>query len=238
MTQILSINPHNAKAKQGLKALGPGEILSPDSEPHQNQTNSNASGFEPPQINQPVQVADTISSSPIGRLGCIGIFVGLVFMAMGALAATGGEPAGIIFSIVGIVIMAVGFLLNRKPQKAPAYIPNSKSENRNQKVKAASVQKQTPQEVDIPKPQFAFIDIKRKSKVAHGIRKFGVFIDGKKAGTIGNGAYERFQVSFGNHSVYVKVDFSKSKVVIFTLHPGETINLICASGLRPSLKRK
>jgi hypothetical protein len=69
--------------------------------------------------------------------------------------------------------------------------------------------------------------IKRAPHFEAGVRRFGVFIDDKKVGTISYGHNKVFKVPGGKHSVYIKMDWSKSEVLNFDLNPGERIHLLC-----------
>lgn len=54
-----------------------------------------------------------------------------------------------------------------------------------------------------------------------------------KAGDIENGGEARFNVEPGRHSLYVKVDFYKSKPLTLDLQSGETVEMVC--GLKEGL---
>lgn len=50
----------------------------------------------------------------------------------------------------------------------------------------------------------ATIIINRTSEYLNRLRDYGVYIDGKKVGTIANGETKEFNVSTGQHSVFMK----------------------------------
>lgn len=75
----------------------------------------------------------------------------------------------------------------------------------------------------------AAVSIKRPAKLAFATRKFSVFIDGRKVGSVKNGSVSRFEVSPGRHTLQVKVDFYRSKPCSVDLEPGQSLSLICGT---------
>ena len=75
----------------------------------------------------------------------------------------------------------------------------------------------------------AYICIKRPSKLMYALRKITVFSDDMKAGNVENGGEARFEVKPGRHSIYLSIDFYKSKPCIVDLQPGESASLTCGA---------
>jgi hypothetical protein len=61
------------------------------------------------------------------------------------------------------------------------------------------------------------------------LRKFSVFIDGKKVGDIATGAVAHFPVPPGSHRVKVRVDFCTSPEFFFEKYDGNNQRLNCGS---------
>ncbi len=75
------------------------------------------------------------------------------------------------------------------------------------------------------------IRLSRKSNLVYCVRKFGVFIDGQKIGSIGNGQTETFQVAPGRHRMFMKVSWCKSKEFEFDIASGDTKEMECGTPL-------
>jgi hypothetical protein len=75
----------------------------------------------------------------------------------------------------------------------------------------------------------AIVCIRRPSKLIYAVREFAVFIDEMKVGGVKNGGEARFEVRSGRHSIYIKVDFYKSKPCVIDLQPGESVSLVCGA---------
>ncbi|MGE0089738.1 MAG: hypothetical protein AB7S50_09735 [Bacteroidales bacterium] len=56
----------------------------------------------------------------------------------------------------------------------------------------------------------AKIILSRKKEWANRARKFNVFIDGEKKDVIGNGEIKEFELTPGNHKIFLKVDWCSS----------------------------
>jgi len=67
----------------------------------------------------------------------------------------------------------------------------------------------------------ATIILNRTSEYVNRLRNFGVYIDGKKVGTIANGDRKEFNVSPGQHSIVTKIDWCSSKTITFDLTDDE-----------------
>jgi len=61
----------------------------------------------------------------------------------------------------------------------------------------------------------ATIVVQRTSEYLNRIRNYGVYIDGKKVGTIANGETNEFSVSTGQHLIYTKIDWCSSRTLNF-----------------------
>jgi hypothetical protein len=61
----------------------------------------------------------------------------------------------------------------------------------------------------------ATIILERSNEFNNRFRNFGVYIDGKKAGTIANGKTQEFEVSSGNHTILCKIDWASSQEIKF-----------------------
>jgi hypothetical protein len=77
-----------------------------------------------------------------------------------------------------------------------------------------------------PQPEAAII-LRRSPQLTASLTKFTVFIDERRAGTIGNNETERFNISPGVHTFYVSLDDFKSKKLSVNLRPGESLRLAC-----------
>ena len=71
----------------------------------------------------------------------------------------------------------------------------------------------------------ATIIINRTSEYLNRLRNFGVYIDGIKIGTIANGETKEFNVSAGQHSVFIKIDWCSSPTLSVNINDQETKNL-------------
>lgn len=77
------------------------------------------------------------------------------------------------------------------------------------------------------KVKSAIITINRPYNFTYALRAYNVFIDDVKVGKVKNSHEENFEVQPGRHSVYVKIDFYKSRSVEIDLQPKEAVTLIC-----------
>ena len=64
--------------------------------------------------------------------------------------------------------------------------------------------------------------IKRANEYGNAARKYGVYIDDQKAGTISNNDTESYDLAAGSHTLYAKIDLCYSQVLTVTLSEGET----------------
>lgn len=63
----------------------------------------------------------------------------------------------------------------------------------------------------------ATIILNRTSEYVNRLRNYGVYIDGKKVGTIANGDTKEFVVTPGHHSIVTKIDWCSSKTITFDI---------------------
>lgn len=67
----------------------------------------------------------------------------------------------------------------------------------------------------------ATIILNRTSEYVNRLRKYGVYIDGKKVGTIANGETKEFGLTPGHHSIVTKIDWCSSKTITFDISDDE-----------------
>ena len=70
----------------------------------------------------------------------------------------------------------------------------------------------------------ATIILNRTSEYVNRLRNYGVYIDGKKVGTIANGDTKEFNVSPGQQSIVTKIDWCSSQTVTFDIGNDEVKN--------------
>ena len=69
-----------------------------------------------------------------------------------------------------------------------------------------------------------------RDKVWYGRwRKLRVMLDGDEIGHLASGESKQFDVSSGDHELYVQMDWVKSEPVTFTCGEGEEIDARCSS---------
>jgi len=66
--------------------------------------------------------------------------------------------------------------------------------------------------------------LNRTSEYGNRLRNFGVFVDGKKAGTIANGETKKFNVLSGQHTLVTKIDWCSSPTLVFSIGDNEIKN--------------
>jgi hypothetical protein len=71
----------------------------------------------------------------------------------------------------------------------------------------------------------ATVIVNRKSEVLNLTRNYGIYIDGKKVGTIANGETQEFSLPPGSHTVIAKIDWCSSPAVSFDLEAEEVKSL-------------
>jgi hypothetical protein len=76
------------------------------------------------------------------------------------------------------------------------------------------------------------IIITRTSQYANRLRGIKIFINGKEAGSVGNGKTEEFPVPAGTVELYARIDWCKTKPVTLTLDPGQKVSFELGSPLK------
>jgi len=66
--------------------------------------------------------------------------------------------------------------------------------------------------------------LNRTSEYANRLINFGVFVDGKKVGTIANGETKKFDVLSGQHTLVTKIDWCSSPTLVFSIGDNEIKN--------------
>ncbi|GEO10020.1 hypothetical protein [Segetibacter aerophilus] len=77
----------------------------------------------------------------------------------------------------------------------------------------------------------ATVIVNRKTEVLNLARNYGIYIDGKKVGTVANGETKEFNVSPGNHTVLAKIDWCSSPVVSFEVE-AEGVKSLTVGGFK------
>ena len=75
--------------------------------------------------------------------------------------------------------------------------------------------------------------ISRKLEWNNKLRQIGIYMDGQKIGTIGNGEIKTFDVPDGNHSIKAKIDWCGSRESAFSIS-GEEKKYFKLSGFKYS----
>ncbi len=73
------------------------------------------------------------------------------------------------------------------------------------------------------------LTIKRKSSITGSdvMRAYKIFIDDKEVGSIKSGKTESFELSNGEHSIQLKIDWCSSRKVGFNITDNETTQMEC-----------
>ncbi len=69
------------------------------------------------------------------------------------------------------------------------------------------------------------LEIHRKGQLANAIRKIGIYINGKKVDTIGDGEIKQFEIDGEDCEVYVKIDWCKTKPLKISADEGDLVRL-------------
>jgi hypothetical protein len=67
----------------------------------------------------------------------------------------------------------------------------------------------------------ATLTINRTREYLNRLRDYGVYIDGKKVGTIANGETKIFNVSSGHHLIFTKIDWCSSPSLSIAINENE-----------------
>ncbi|MGJ8761263.1 MAG: hypothetical protein ACSHXA_12010 [Polaribacter sp.] len=70
------------------------------------------------------------------------------------------------------------------------------------------------------------IRIKRNSEWNNKARAIGIYIDGKKVGTINDGEAQEYEIDNGNHEIFAKIDWCRSPKMVLNINENEIITLI------------
>lgn len=73
------------------------------------------------------------------------------------------------------------------------------------------------------------ITLFRTSQYVNGMREYDIYLDGEKINAISNGETKTIEVSDGNHEIYLKIDWCKSKKLNINLDEGQELKLKCGS---------
>ena len=73
------------------------------------------------------------------------------------------------------------------------------------------------------------IIISRTSQRSNFMRGYDIYIDNERIDAINNGKKKIIEVSQGNHEIYMKIDWCKSKKLNVNLTKGQELNLKCGS---------
>jgi len=75
------------------------------------------------------------------------------------------------------------------------------------------------------------IIISRTSQRINCMREYDIYIDKEKNNSISNGEKKIIEISQGNHEIYIKIDWCKSKELNVSLTDGQELNLKCGSNI-------
>lgn len=73
------------------------------------------------------------------------------------------------------------------------------------------------------------IIISRTSQYVNSMREYDIYIDKEKVAVINDGEKKIIEVSQGNHEIYIKIDWCKSKKLNVNLTEGHDVNFKCGS---------
>lgn len=76
------------------------------------------------------------------------------------------------------------------------------------------------------------IIIKRIKQYADSLRKYKIYVDGEKIGSISRGKNKEFHLAPGKHMIQLKIDMIRSNKLVFELDENQTINFVCGSNVR------
>jgi hypothetical protein len=78
------------------------------------------------------------------------------------------------------------------------------------------------------------IRLKRESAYADSLRYYEVELDGIIIGKIADGETREFNLDPGEHKLRLRIDFARSRQIVFETAKGEMAHFTCASNLRGS----
>ena len=73
--------------------------------------------------------------------------------------------------------------------------------------------------------------LKREHRYADNLRNYKVYIDSDYKGNISDDSMFEYQLTQGEHTIYLKIDWFKSRKLTFTYEGNDIIYLICHSGM-------
>jgi hypothetical protein len=76
----------------------------------------------------------------------------------------------------------------------------------------------------------AWIDVERKEGWRDRARPYKVVIDGERAGKVGHGQQESFEVVPGTHEVFLKLDWCRSPKLSVDVAGGQRAKVTCEAG--------
>jgi len=75
------------------------------------------------------------------------------------------------------------------------------------------------------------ITVSRTTSYADRLRRYGVYLDGVHAGSLGAGESVSFNASPGKHSLVVKIDWCGSNIFEVDCAPGGVLSFECGSSI-------
>lgn len=78
------------------------------------------------------------------------------------------------------------------------------------------------------------ITINRQSAWGDSLRTYKIFLDGKHIGDIADSESVKLPVNPGEHELYLKIDYARSKKLRFDLQKNENITFECGPSMSPS----
>lgn len=90
---------------------------------------------------------------------------------------------------------------------------------------------ETPQATSTPPRTEGVITISRDEGYADSLRAYDIVLDGRVAGHIWQGQTVELDISPGNHTLFLKIDWGRSNIVRFDMD-GRRIDFKCSSSLR------
>ena len=76
------------------------------------------------------------------------------------------------------------------------------------------------------------IKINRLKGYADKVRKYKVIVDDKQIGTIKESETKCFDLSEGEHTIYLKIDWCRSNKIKFSINKDEIIEFDCDNSIR------
>lgn len=78
----------------------------------------------------------------------------------------------------------------------------------------------------------AIIEIFREGSYANSARYYKVYIDGEMVDKIRDGEKKQIELIEGEHVIYLKIDWVRSKKIIFKINNGEIIYFKCGTKIK------